>query len=87
VEGLLAVSVFDALVVPFTTLPKESAPGLSCSVGCFASGDDAASSSDDCCASTGCANTVNKNSIEKMRPTSARADNFNRNMVNFSLEQ
>ena len=31
-EGSVAVSVCDALVVPTTTLPKESGP-LSCSVG------------------------------------------------------
>jgi hypothetical protein len=74
-EGSEAVSVCDALVVPLTTLPKESGPGLSWSVGSLESGDDAASSD---CASTGRANAPIRNSSAKVKAASGRTNDLKR---------
>jgi len=74
-EGSEAVSVCGVLVVPTTTPPKESAPGLSWSVGSAESGDDAASSD---CASTGRASAPIRNNSAKVKAASDRTNDLRR---------
>jgi len=74
-EGSEAVSVCGVLVCPTTTAPKESAPGLTWSVGSLESGDDAASSD---CASTGRASAPIRNNSAKVKAASDRTNDLKR---------
>ena len=74
-ELFSSVRVCDGLVRPMVTCPKVSgAFGLTRSLGCFTSGDEASSD----CANAGRARAVSRNNNRKARPVIDRKNDLKR---------